>query len=539
MAAALTYIRNNPIDCIAYAFIALCTFILLPLLAHDALWFSDDGPAYMLLAKAFSPYYDYSTAVLEGAKRENYPPLFPALLAILGASNSFFTAHIIVGCCFIAGMFVIYWLANGLLNNKPLALLSLIFYSVSPGVFISTLGILSEPLYILLSAYCIIYYYKHFTTNDSIKTSLLLTLLLTAAILTRSIAISFLAALFVTRLFECKNPKFLLDKRYLLPIFVPGLVAVLWHYLRPVVGGTLYEHDVVKASKGVFSNPIEFIMPQLVSLNNAWHSIIQIYWTLEISPAYIIATLAGIIPLIMLAIRMKQNKFDAWYVSAYLCIIIIWPHPMQQVRFLYPVFPVLIIYYFLFFQLIAEKFRHKELMRYSPAFASLILAVLILPPMLFLNKRIVDAKQTNAQRILLASYYHPLRDVSRFNAKLHEHLHRDMDKLKTSIEENETVLWYLPKYIYLLAERKAVEFPHFDNEENFTKNILKSKAKYVYISRFDPWKKGFSSFNQYQEALSKCCVKIWASNIFDDRTQQTVEFGELYRIPDSPTLSRN
>lgn len=481
------YLVLKPIDCAAYGIMGMVAIYVLVLMSNNGFWFADDSPSYMLLAQAFSPYFTAPDVILEGAQKENYPPLFPSLLAVLGASHSFIYAHLVVGLTFILGLPIVYKLAHRIIQDKKYALACILLYCLTPGVFLGILGILSEPLYIVLSLGFIALFLSSQNWHSDKKIILYLGLLSIACIMTRTIGICLSIAVFATILFDAKRLTLIRNKALIAAILAPGLVALLWHYFRPTTGASLYEDDVVSVWQSISSNPLDLIYPQLIGLAQAWHKTLHLYTTSYISPIYIASSLLALCFLWTLGKRLGENKLDAWYSAVYLLILLLWPFPEQLTRFLFPLMPMVWIYCLLFTREWLTHLANKPFAKYHFMVASLFFFALLLPSVLFLNIRVNDAIKMDKTRIVMSTHYNPNKERAYYGAFLNQLLFQDMKKIKTSVQKNETVLWFTPKYIYLLAERKSLKLPINQSKEKMLSYIARSDADYVYISQLNPW----------------------------------------------------
>src|SRR5512143_504456 len=79
---------------------------------HDALGaIADDGPAYLMMARHFSPYGPESPVNATWAATSRFPPLYPLLLGLGGAAGSVLLTHLLTTMCLFAGRLVFYcWL---------------------------------------------------------------------------------------------------------------------------------------------------------------------------------------------------------------------------------------------------------------------------------------------------------------------------------------------------------------------------------------------------------------------------------------------
>lgn len=73
------------------------------------------------MAQVYSPWFDATPAIQHAFLDERYPPLFPALLAVTGASHSLLLAHLLVVVCFLAALLRLRSWACQALDSRPLA----------------------------------------------------------------------------------------------------------------------------------------------------------------------------------------------------------------------------------------------------------------------------------------------------------------------------------------------------------------------------------------------------------------------------------
>ena len=125
-------------------FVLLATAVMIFVSTSEIVSLGSDNVSYLLMAEAFSPYQNATEIVREAARHQKYPPLFPLLLALQGASSDYLWAHRIVGGEFLLACVLLYFLARKMLGSAGLALIVLLAFGFIPASWISVLGILSE-----------------------------------------------------------------------------------------------------------------------------------------------------------------------------------------------------------------------------------------------------------------------------------------------------------------------------------------------------------------------------------------------------------
>ncbi|MFC1720089.1 hypothetical protein ACFL00_03000 [Pseudomonadota bacterium] len=323
----------------------------------------------MLLARKWSPYFDPGLAVLNSWPIHVYPPGFPWILAISGASKTLYTAHLFVSICFLASVMVFGYLAREELGALQGGLLTLAM-CLLPGVILSSLGILSENLYLFSSLSVLLLYSKiKADVHTSVVWILALVILLTLTILTRSIGIALVLAVATAPIFD-KN----LQKKQKIIFLGTGVVSIVvwqvWGVIQPQPTGPTYFGTLQSATQNLTDIPslavafwsvVKTNLVQIISSFNHYLSLTNInVWF------FLCSFMLLLFCLISLGLRFYQFKVDAVYLVFYLAILTIWPFPEEMTRFLHP-----------------------------------IIFLLILQPTAYFNKGILNQKRTRAQWVVM------------------------------------------------------------------------------------------------------------------------------------------
>jgi hypothetical protein len=312
---------------------------------------SSDSASYMILARKWSPWATPDFVSAQTWPVISFPPGFPWALTITGASTTLWTAHLFVSACMLltlagAGWFACRkfgWLTGGLLT------LSL---CLAPGVVISSLGILSENSYLLVSLSTL---WLFVSINKSEKLAIFpyaaLLVLLALALLTRTVGIALLPALVVPALLG----KGWRPQHRIASIFVVAATLILWAAWKAV--NPQSDETSYGSYLGIFT---ENLGPGLGNvLTGLWsqvrNNVIEIviafknYFSLGHPGSYYFLIFAGIFLICIASAtrRLFQLRPDAWYVFCYLGILAIWPYPAEMMRFLHPLVILLVMQPFL------------------------------------------------------------------------------------------------------------------------------------------------------------------------------------------------
>ncbi len=464
--------------------------------AHSTLGtFADDSVSYIIMGQSYSPYYSTSPVILDAAKIENYPPVFPMLLALTGTSHNFLAGHILVVCLLLLSLILLYFFSAHILKNKTIALLVSLLFAANPSTWLNMMGILSENLYIFLALITLIFYEKKINNQEfSHNTAITFGLLLSLVLLTRSIGISLITAFVIRTLIKEKTLATFYQGQWFITLLIPVGAALLWYFFGTNHTTDLYAKDVggvfdnLFADGNIGSNLFTLVKPQLDGLYMSWYTAFLLHWRSEIEVRALIVSVFALIILAGLIARLLKNKMDAWYTVFYLIIVIVWPYSEQTGRFLYPILPLLFVYGAVGFALIQKILPQSQWKKHVSQLSMLIVLATVIPTMAFFQSRaqyVTEISDMDFTRVMLFYNYPDLNTAKRI-ALHHEHLRQDLEKTKQTTEKQANIMWYTPNYINLLSQRKAVRFPRNFESPTFFQKIKQSHANYIFISKLNP-----------------------------------------------------
>jgi hypothetical protein len=462
--------------CAVFA-IACTLFVWQPTLAT----FADDSVSYLVMAQVFSPWQAATPAVAAAFPREAfYPPLYPLVLAFFGAAHDTAWAHGLTALL-LAAMLPFAWLLGvRWLGDKWAATAAIACIALLPSLWVNSKGILSETLFCLL----LVSTFLSLEKNQGWK----IALLLVALALTRTAALPMLAAFglwALTRRGTDLKQKFLAA--------APAIAAVaaygLWVLVRPSQTEDDYARLVLERGQGFFDSPGGFwaalaasLARQANAILEGWAGSLLVFWIEGRPLRFALASVAGLLALGGLALRLARGKPDGWMSAAYLGTLLAWPFYEQMERFLFPLVPVLVLYAFL-----AAGEGLRALGRRA-AIAHALLAALLLtlavPAMGFIYQR---AQAGGPQATITDWYRSPDIRRARARAQTHLDLLEDMQSIRSLTQPGDKVMWVAPSYIALLADRQGVAAPAtHPGPEEYRAAVRKSGAEYVFLSRYHP-----------------------------------------------------
>ena len=436
-----------------------------------------------------SPWQQAPTAIELLWPYQEYPPLFPLLLGFSGAVHSLSMAHFFVGSFFILSLVIFYLYLTQEEFSEYHSLLIIVLYALSPTAFVNNMGILSETLYLFLSLLCLI------SINSQIKQPALnklfiIGLILGLLVLTRSIGAAMLVA-YCTSCFIL-----IIKKRTNIAILViPVLIALVINAISRYMVKTSVPEDYVNQ----FSTLPGFNFDaQYQAIIDGWFTGWQYYWPTSGNILFTIVLLFGIFSIIGLFIRLLKNKTDAIYVLVYLIVIMIWPHPGQTFRFLFPIQPLLIFFAIYCIQILVCRYsiNKKEL------FMSIALFTALLPiiPTLFFTWNRYHAGTDEGLHIYKEFYLIPDLENARKSASLQQTMFNDFEKMKNDTEVNDIVAYFEPEYVAYLAKRQGQFIEYKLNDKEEIELIRPLDADYILLTRLHPRKTrdSINGLNTYQ-----------------------------------------
>lgn len=332
--------------------------------------FIADDAKYLLMTDFFSPYYSslsHSAAFI--MQSTQFPPLYPSLLAIFGASSEkLLLAHLLTTSFFLGALVVfVLWTYKDGVNKLTSVCLALIIIC-SPASLFMNLDLWSEHLYLLFTVSALYLIGKARNNN---KYWLIASLLISLIPLVRVTGITFVFAFLV---YLCIN-KIPHRFRYIMISVFPFIVWKIFARSNSSSGvyenilNNFYKNDILYVVENLF-------LGQLPNLWIGWHECFDIqrhFWSGGVSACVLV------LALITWAIRIKNKRLDSLYVLFYLTLMWLWPSIDSDMRYIFVVMPILVYYSCLSLYLILKlhvKDNYKKLIPY----ASIILVLVTFLP---------------------------------------------------------------------------------------------------------------------------------------------------------------
>ncbi|MGA8262190.1 MAG: hypothetical protein WB783_18445 [Arenicellales bacterium] len=368
-----------------WALLAAMAAVLPPYVWHEntAGFLQDDG-VYLMMADFFSPFFHGNSLVTRFMMgRSRFPPALPILIGLFGGgSRNMHAAHLVVLATFFASAVLFYAWARRTLVEKDVAAACLLIYALLPRTLIYVAEIWSEYLFMAFTFAAFVLMDKAGREREPPR-ELLCACALTVGLsmLTRTIGVALLAAFCVFLIVNAVKRKYLY---VLLAAALPAFwqaVKILGHYH----GG--YTEDLDR-----YLSPGGIARLILMGAPHRAHLLLQ-SWNAQLSvtagSSWPLQALAGallLLALLGLGRRLAHRADDSAYALFYVAIILVWPHPAENIRFLYPLMPLALVYLFDGLRLLIRETRTRpRMLANAGAVAAMLL--LIYPNTLFVLHR--------------------------------------------------------------------------------------------------------------------------------------------------------
>jgi hypothetical protein len=439
------------------------------------------------MAQAFSPWRDASAPVAAAfAGEAYYPPFFPLCLALAGAAYDFGRAHVLDALLVAAWIPLAYALGARWLGDRVAAAATAVALACLPSLWVNARGILSEPLFgvLLLVALLLVERRGGSRIRDAA-----IAIALSALALTRSVGL--VAALAYAAWAMATAPgAWGARLRRAAPALLPFLAYGAWVVLRPAATADDYARigaeslaELLRSGHG-WSILAARMSHDVQAMGQSWIGAFMLFWVEERPLPWILAGVLGLAALAGLALRLRQGRADGWILAAYLATFLVWPFPGQMARFLFPVLPALLLYAFVAVIALARRFRA------APALPALVATAVILslcvPALAFIRERARLGAQGGYAQI---SDWYTTADLERARrrSEVHLGLAADMAEIATRTRPGDRVMWVVPGYVALLANRYGVRAPSPGLvEAAYRDAVLRASPDYVFLSRYHP-----------------------------------------------------
>jgi hypothetical protein len=447
----------------------------------------DDSVAYLTLAQWLAG--TASPFVREWVPfHSNFPPLFPLLLAATGGAHDVLAAHVTVGVIAVLALPLFYRFAALQLGSARAAAAVVLLFLLTPSAWTSTLAILSEPLFMVITLAVLHFHARRAAAaNAPLRDGLILGVLLALAFLTRTAAIALIAAYGVHAAIAAVTARGKPRWPLALPLLPLAACAALWLLLRPPFEGENYGLGMRVVLDLLRDDPARLIFVGARGLASGWIASFAIQSDVHLVTRVVVVA-AGLLAIGGAILRARRNALDGWYALASLAMLFLW---FQQVdttrRLLYPLLPVLFVHAAVFVRYLVGRMRPGIGARAMPAFVAAAIAIACVPALVMVQMRSLERAP------LVPGFPHSYAGITEFYTALSVEGSRvvaarevavlvGLQALASDTPPDASVMWMRPDYVALLGNRRGVPWYYPPGLRGLAQALQRSRAKYLIVS---------------------------------------------------------
>ena len=472
------------------AFAALLPGVLALLLAYGAQGglasVGDDSASYLVVAHwmAGAPpeigrWVGYHT---------HFPPLFAATLAAADPAN-LHAAHALVAIFAALALVPIYLFALRETGRRDAALALVVLFLATPTAWVSAKGILSEPLFLLLSLSSLAWWSHRVRDGGRPGEWLVLGVLIGAAMLTRVVGVALAAALVARVAVEALAQRRSPPLGRLALALAPGVLATLaWMALRPEAGGGSYQRVSGAMVQSWMGEPMRMAGYSISGVLAGWTA----GFTSDAAVGDVTRAVAGGIGLLALgglALRLRSNALDAWYAAISLAIVFGWVFREENTRrLLYPLLPVLLFHAGVALAAAGRALGGIRRAPYAVATGGALVALVCAPALALVARKALDREPVfeglSPRLADITEYYTTLDGArSRGLAARHAAVLAGLESIQRITPGDARIMWMRPEYVALLSRREGVPWLYGWDPRTLAREIAEKRVDYVVVAR--------------------------------------------------------
>ena len=431
-----------------------------------------DSYIYLLLADFFSPLHsldkDFAAYLFSSYA---YPPGFPILLGLLGGGSETTALNYVIDAAFLAGAIAAYfvWLLTQGLTRIQAGTLACVFMLL-PGTLLSSLGILSEHPYLLVTLVCASLMRSPFNS----KNLLIAALLIGCVALIRTVGVAAIFAFTIVCVLHYAS-KLISRRTCVLSLAFAISPFALWSAFRKFFDfESSYSDSIVS---GDYLESFIGIVHQLpINLQAFWQHFKPLLTSFDSLGSVACAMIISLM-LIGWILALRKLRFDALYVLIYLCIIFAWPYPDHYGRFIFVILPLLLFYAFdgfrILLSLLMPKTRSETMNLVAGASYLLILVILSTLGSLEIIKDIYHQHGTALHHIARTPDWHLLPSHNRAEKiTALEKMLGSLQKVDQLTPSTACVSSGEPHFVHFYARRRSSRpLPESADENSFERSL--------------------------------------------------------------------
>jgi len=464
-------VRRHAFLLLALAFIAPIYFAWT---GHNQIGqFGGDGPSYLMMAQHYSFSHSRDPIYSDTASSSRFPPFYPFLLSLFGASTDLVQAHIVTTSFLLLALTALYtWLLGEGFSPSQSTLLTLLF-AMLPGTWLLGLSVQSEYVYLFFSMLALSFLAAHERSKrDEALYAAAITI--AAAVLTRTIGVALFLPLLVAALRAQRRSAFF-------AICVALLPFLAWQLLHrsPNSDGYLPALRVYKNGNYLFEAIRRQLSGELPALLKGIGGNF-VYGVPVPSPvSYALALFCGT----GLIWRLKKRKPDGMYAAANLAILLAWPFPEEAQRFLWVLLPLLFVQPLLLLADVCGGSLSARIPQAGIAIFGVIILSISLPAISAVTDRYRDAAYSNVPSANgFLSWYRLDPADAESNVEFQAVLINALQSIPRDVPITDCVIATRPDLVNYYSHRVSLRPPLKSAPDDYFNGALRaSTCRYVFV----------------------------------------------------------
>jgi hypothetical protein len=405
---------------------------------------------------------------------------------VSGGASDYRVAYALVAAFAVLSLPLIYKFARIQLRGEGEALTVTVLWLLMPTAWVTLKGIMSESLYLLMAMACVLYFETRIDKRvPGVEDQVAFGTLLGLACLSRALGVALVLAYLAhiaTRVARRRERLEALSWIALVPV---AMLLALWYAFRPSAGIDAYRSAARQIFDAWVHDPAGMFATAAGHLASGWVSSFAVQP--DVSAIVLALALAlGALALAGVALRVAQNRFDAWFLLISLAIVFPWVFSAENTRrLLYPLIPLSIVSAAAFVRWAFERARLRpRAWPFVSGFIAALPAVICAPALLLVAQKAMDREP------VIPGYAYTYREVAEYYTTVNIERARDRAKLAVvtlagleSIDrvtpKAAHVMWMRPEYVALLGKRAAVPFLYRWDAPQLAREVKASATDYV------------------------------------------------------------
>lgn len=430
-----------------------------------------DHAAYLLMADHFSPFSDRRHEMTDVVVRYiAFPPLYPMLLGLVGATSAHIVWAHLVTASFLIGAQVFYfvWLAHE--TRRPMLALALsIIFALIPASLSQMLGIMSEGLYLMLTLSAL----WLASSATSLRRWYVAAGLIGFAVVTRTAGIAMVVALAIYLLWHRIEHRW----RLIASSIAPLLLWVVIKWLADYRGGYLQSVAQIIERKPL----MDLVLNQLrIESYAVWVGWLSSFDPLPSNMIIVVGSALGLLCCAGTVQRIWQKRLDGIYVGCYLVVLLLWPFSIEAQRLLYVIAPLLLYHGIGFVAYLAQWAPSRLRHLFTTAYVIVVGLLAFAATGTFLHRAVLAQEPQNKPFKAYIEWYQAA-DLSAAREKLHvyQRLIESWRKIPLYVSETECV-YHVDAATLMLYTNRVSHFPPLAvNRESYLRTTRGCRFYYL------------------------------------------------------------